>query len=56
MTSYVVVFTDTSLTHWGGTYLPHLVVGEWLTLPSAHINVLELAVKKIYWWCVAAMF
>ena len=35
VTSYVVVFTDTSSTLLGGTYLPHAVGG--LTLPTAHM-------------------
>ena len=46
--SYVVVFTDASLTGWGGTCLFHSVRGEWLTPLKAHINVLELAaVRKV---------
>ena len=48
VTSYVVVFTDASLTGWGGTCLSHSVGGEWPTPPTAHINVLELAaVRKV---------
>ncbi|CAL8395181.1 unnamed protein product [Boreogadus saida] len=31
VTSYVVVFTDASLTGWGGTCLSHSVGGEWRT-------------------------
>ena len=46
--SYVVVFTDASLTGWGGTCLSHSVGDEWRTPPTAHINVLELdAVRKV---------
>ncbi|CAL8336135.1 unnamed protein product [Boreogadus saida] len=46
--SYVVGFTDASLTGWGGTCLSHSVGGEWLRPPTAHINVLELAtVRKV---------
>lgn len=29
VTSYVVVFTDTSLMGWGGTHLSHSIGGEW---------------------------
>ena len=48
VTSYVVVFTDALLMGWGGTCLSHSVGGEWLTPPTAHINVLELAdVRKV---------
>ena len=48
VTSYVVVFTDASLTAWGGTCLSHSVGGEWRTPPTVHINVLELvAVRKV---------
>ena len=43
-----VVFTEASLTGRGGTCLSHSVGGEWLTPPTAHVNVLELAaVRKV---------
>lgn len=61
VTSHVSVFTDASLSGWGGMCQSQVVGGQWRTPPSLHINCLELAtVLKVLkhfspllnmWWC-----
>uniref|UniRef100_UPI003AAB97E8 uncharacterized protein n=1 Tax=Centroberyx gerrardi TaxID=166262 RepID=UPI003AAB97E8 len=41
--SHISVFTDASLSGWGGTCLSHAVGGTWPESTNSHINVLELS-------------
>ena len=43
VTSYVTVYTDASLTGWGGMCESQVVGGEWPPPPLPHINCLELS-------------
>nr|XP_054606083.1 uncharacterized protein LOC107379117 [Nothobranchius furzeri] len=40
--SHISVFTDASLSGWGGTCLSHMVADRWPSHTHEHINVLEL--------------
>ncbi|XP_033996615.1 LOW QUALITY PROTEIN: uncharacterized protein LOC117490940 [Trematomus bernacchii] len=48
VTSHISVFTDASLSGWGGTCMSQAVGGQWPAHMSLHINVLELlSVRRV---------